>query len=63
MTFGRGIMKKVTNGNIGRGGGVGLKFGIFAMTSFLNGPNTKWQSQYYISKVFCHKFVSILGRL
>ena len=56
-------MKKVTNGNIGRGGGVGLKFGIFAMTSFLNGPNTKWQSQYYISKVFCHNFVSILGRL
>ena len=37
-------MKKVTNADMGRGG---LKFGIFAVTSFLNGPNTKWQSQHY----------------
>ena len=33
--MGRGIMKKVTNGEIGGGG---LKFGIFTVTSFFNGP-------------------------
>ena len=30
-------MKKVTNGNTGADRG--LKFGIFAMTTFLNGPS------------------------
>ena len=29
-------MKKLTNGDIGGGGG--LRFGIFVVTSFLNGP-------------------------
>ena len=29
-------MKNVTNGAIGEGGG--LKFGVFAVTPFLNGP-------------------------
>ena len=34
---GGGILKKVTNGNIAAEGG--LKFGIFAAASFLNGPS------------------------
>ena len=33
--MGRGIMKKVTNGEIGGGG---LKFGIFTVTSVFNDP-------------------------
>ena len=39
-------MKKVTNGDIG-----GIKFGIFAVTSFLNGPYQNLNENYYFGNI------------
>ena len=50
-------MKKVTNGDIGRGG---LKFDIFAVTSFLNDPLRPFF--YFLMVIYGSTFKSKLYR-
>ena len=49
--MGEGIMKKVTNGDIGGGG---VKFCIFAVTVFMNGPFLVSDSTRSLASNFFH---------